>query len=61
MTEKHARDLNPQEREAKLREIRRAAETPPQKELGETTKRAKDMSDAERSEWLREHKKRFNQ
>jgi hypothetical protein len=54
---KHARDMTPGEREAKLAELKRGA--PPQPAVTLPEKHARDMSDQEKSEWLSAHKKRF--
>jgi ribosomal protein L29 len=56
MTEtKHARDMTPAERAAKLDELRRGP-PPPQPA---DTRSAKDMTKEEREEWLAEHKRRW--
>jgi hypothetical protein len=52
---KKARDMNDQERKAALDEIKLAART---FEPMPTDKMARDMTEAERQEWLAEHKKR---
>jgi ribosomal protein L29 len=54
---KHARDMTPGEREAKLAELRRGPPARPDVPLPE--KHARDLSESERQEWLSAHKKRF--
>jgi ribosomal protein L29 len=53
---KHARDMTPGEREAKLAELKRGAPPPP---VTLPEKHARELTESERSEWLREHKRRF--
>ena len=56
MTEpKHARDMSPQDDQKKLAELTRGQPPEPQP-LPE--KRANQMTERERQEWLAEHKKR---
>jgi hypothetical protein len=55
MTEKHARDMSPEEAAATLKELRRGPKPVPV----ETTKTALEMTEVERQEYLREHRKRF--
>jgi hypothetical protein len=56
MTEpKHAKDMTAEEYAAKLAELRRG---PPMAPQPSPEKRANQMTEAERVEWLREHKKR---
>jgi len=52
---KKAKDMNPDERAAALKSIKRG---PPPTPI-ETEKRASQMSELERQEYLREHRKRF--
>jgi hypothetical protein len=55
MTEKHARDMSEAERAEALAAIKRGPPAVPV----ETTKRAAEMTELERQEYLREHKRRF--
>jgi hypothetical protein len=58
MTDKHVRDLSPEESAELLRQLKRGlppTELPPL----DTSVLAKKMSDAERREWLAAHRKRF--
>jgi hypothetical protein len=50
---KHARDMSEAERKAALAEIKR-----PKPEPMPLDRTAKEMTETERQEWLREHKKR---
>jgi hypothetical protein len=52
---KKAKDMNDQERKAALDEIKREART---FEPMPTDRKAADMTEAERAEWLREHQRR---
>ena|ERR1700716_4368801 len=52
---KLAKDMSPQEAAAALAKIKRG----PPPEPVETTKRASEMTEAERQAYLREHKRRF--
>jgi len=52
---KLAKDMTDQERQAALESFKHGPAPVPV----ETTKRAAEMSDLERQEYLREHKKRF--
>ena len=52
---KKAKDMNPDERAAALQSIKRG---PPPVPV-ETTKRATEMTELERQEYLQEHRKRF--
>jgi hypothetical protein len=61
MTEiKHARDMTPEEYTAKLAELRRGSPPRPDVPLP-TDKRAKDLSESERQEWLKNYRKRIQQ
>jgi hypothetical protein len=51
---KHARDMDEAERQAALTELKR-----PKPEPMPIDKTAKEMTEAERDEWLREHIRRF--
>ena len=55
MTEKHVREMSPEEAAATLKELRRG----PKPEPMPTDKMAKDMNARERAEWLAEHQRRF--
>ena len=55
---KHAKDMTETERKAALDEIKRGV-TKTFEPLP-TSKRATDMTAAERAEWLAEHKRRFS-
>ena len=55
MTEKHARDMSEAERTEALAALKRGPPAVPV----ETTKRAGEMSEQERREYLREHARRF--
>jgi hypothetical protein len=55
-TDKLAREMNPAERAAFIAQCKKL-ETSPQQRPVETTKRAKDMSDAEKQEWLSNYKR----
>jgi hypothetical protein len=63
--EKKAADMTPQERLTKLAEIKRAAITaeraprPTADPDPNAPRLAKELSEAERAEWLREHKRKF--
>jgi hypothetical protein len=63
--EKKAAAMTPQERLTKLAEIRRAAITaerappPPIDPDPNAPRLAKELSEAERAEWLREHRRKF--
>jgi hypothetical protein len=52
---KRAIDMSPEERKTALREIKRSART---FEPMPTDRKASEMTEAERQEWLREHKRR---
>jgi hypothetical protein len=54
---KHARDMTPGERQAKLAELKRGP--PPQPAVTLPEKHARELTESERSEWLPEHKRRF--
>jgi hypothetical protein len=57
MTEKHVSEMTEAEAAARLAEIKRGPKPEPVPlPLG---KHAKELSEAERDEWLREHRKRF--
>jgi ribosomal protein L29 len=51
---KHARDMSTEEAAAALAELKR-----PKPEPMPIDKTAKEMNEAERAEWLREHRRRF--
>jgi hypothetical protein len=53
---KHARDMTEAERAAAIAELRRG----PTPEPMPTDRKATEMTAAERSEWLREHRRRFD-
>jgi hypothetical protein len=55
MTEKHARDMSEAERAESLAAIKRG---PPPVPV-ETTKRASEMTEVERQQYLAEHRRRF--
>ena len=55
--DKKARDMTPEEYKARLAELKRGA--PPQPAVTLPEKHARDMSDAEKSEWLAEHRRRW--
>jgi hypothetical protein len=55
MTDKHIRDMSPEEAAAALAEIKRG---PPPVPV-ETTKRASEMTEVERQQYLAEHRRRF--
>jgi hypothetical protein len=54
-TPKHARDMTPEERKAKLDELRRGPKPDPVM----PEKHARDMSDSEKSQWWAEHRRRW--
>jgi hypothetical protein len=54
--EKRAKDFSPAEYEAKLAELRRGSPMAPQPS---PEKHARDMTERERAEWLRDHKRKF--
>jgi hypothetical protein len=56
---KKAKNMSPEEREAALAEIKRAARTFESMPM-DTTKKAADMTERERAEWLAEHQRRFS-
>ncbi len=53
MKMKHVRDMTPEQQAAALAELKR-----PKPEPMPTDKTAKEMTEAERSEWIKEHVKR---
>jgi len=53
---KKARDMTTEEYKAKLAELRRG---PPPQPVPLPEKHARELTESERSEWLREHKRRF--
>jgi len=66
-TSKHARDMTTEEYKAKLAELKRGAPPQPAKQSANSErvpnfelpeKHARDMSDAEKSEWLAEHRRK---
>jgi hypothetical protein len=60
MTEtRHVRDLSAEESAALLRELKQGPPPPVPDLDNPPPKMAKDMSNAEREEWLRAHKRRF--
>jgi len=59
MTEiKHARDMSPAERDAFIAQCKKL-ESASAQSTPVDSRSAKDMSETERQEWLREHKRKF--
>jgi hypothetical protein len=56
MKHKHVRDSTPEEAAQTLAELKRPKPEPVDLE---TAPSAREMTEAERKEWLREHKRRF--
>jgi hypothetical protein len=57
-TSKRAANMTESERQAFLQQCRKL-DAAPKSPLVETPKHARDLSESERAEWLRDHKRKF--